>query len=156
MTWDPKQELAKRAIGIAKGKHPNGYNKQQLIAASYEVFGGFGRKILSPTYNTLKTDADVNNMRNAMAFIDGRYPAGMTDCEVVGINGDCGLDCPVFRDGRCNEPDALLGLVAEDELLSDDEKRIILENYDMPCPTPPHRPGRRASPGSTSCRTPRG
>jgi len=34
---------------------------------------------------------------------DGGYPLGMSDCYVVGINGSCGLECPVFTRGDCGE-----------------------------------------------------
>ena len=47
---------------------------------------------------------DVNNMGNAMANIDGHYPVGMSGCYVVGLNGGCGLECPVYLEGDCEEP----------------------------------------------------
>lgn len=42
---------------------------------------------------------DVGHLRNTMAR--GNYPLGMTDCEVVGINGNCGEECPVLLSGMC-------------------------------------------------------
>lgn len=30
-----------------------------------------------------------------------KYPAWMTECVVVGLNGDCGPDCPQFKRGEC-------------------------------------------------------
>ena len=33
---------------------------------------------------------------------------GMDDCYLVGINGDCGLDCPVLLDGNCETEDEML------------------------------------------------
>lgn len=129
MVWKPRVELAKRAGELAREKHPDGYNKAQLIEASREVFGGWGQKVLSPTYTPLRTEEDVDHMRNAMALIDGRYPLGMTDCEVIGINGDCGMDCPVFRAGNCGEPGDLLAFVPDDGVLTTAEKLEILEMY---------------------------
>jgi len=29
----------------------------------------------------------------------------MDDCMIVGISGNCGSDCPVFRRGECEEPE---------------------------------------------------
>ena len=29
------------------------------------------------------------------------YPVGMSSCYVVGLNGDCGLNCPVLANGDC-------------------------------------------------------
>ncbi|MGI9541941.1 MAG: hypothetical protein ACR2MX_01705 [Cyclobacteriaceae bacterium] len=108
--WNPERELVKKAAVIASDKHPNGYNKQQLIDASDEVYGGFstnpGKKI--------KTMEDVNNMGNHMSEIDGHYPRGMSGCYIVGINGGCGLDCPVYLNGDCEEPQEF-GLEPGDE-----------------------------------------
>lgn len=105
--WNPKQELIKRASDIAKEKHPEGYNKKQLIDCSKEVFGGFGETQTSIIANLrakkIETMEDVDNMGNAMAFIDGNYPVGMPGCYIVGINGGCGLDCPVYLQGDCEE-----------------------------------------------------
>lgn len=117
--WNPKQELIKRASAIAKEKYPEGYSKKQLIDCSKEVFGGFGETQTSNIANLrskkIKTMEDVNNMGNAMAFIDGNYPAGMSGCYVVGINGGCGLDCPVYLKGDCQElGDMADGLTGEE------------------------------------------
>lgn len=99
MTWNPKTELAKRAATIAKKKHPNGFNKKQLIDASHEVFGGFSTN----PFKEVKTLEDVSNMGNHMAQIDGHYPVGMSGCEIVGISGNCGIDCPVLLNGDCED-----------------------------------------------------
>ena len=32
---------------------------------------------------------------------------GMTQCEIVGISGNCGNECPVFLAGECEEPDGI-------------------------------------------------
>lgn len=126
MAWNSKIELVRAAKKIAEKKHPDGYNKKQLIEANKEVNGGFS----TTPYKTVKTHEDINNLANHMAFIDGHYPAGMSSCEVVGINGDCGLRCPVFLDGDCKE----LGewtredILASDEL-DDHEKNSVIEAY---------------------------
>jgi hypothetical protein len=92
-----KGRLAEAAAGLAGKRHPEGYGKKQLIEASREVFGGFGADQL----RVPKSDADIAHKRNAMALIEGVYPLGMSDCDVVGISGGCGRDCPVFRARRC-------------------------------------------------------
>ena len=46
-------------------------------------------------YSKIEKFDDINDRRNRMA--KGNYPVSMTNCEVVGINGDCGYDCPVWR-----------------------------------------------------------
>jgi len=113
--WSPERELVKKSAALAKDKYPNGYNKKQLIACSKEVYGGFGvtqtdHRITRP----IRTMEDVSNMGNAMANIDGHYPVGMSGCYVVGINGGCGLDCPVFLEGECGVPAEMLPLEGED------------------------------------------
>lgn len=108
MSYSDRQ-LVKRSVELAKEKNPNGFNKTQLIVTSKEVFGGFGEAIVNPLSNKpIKTMDDVGNMGDAMAFIDGGYPAGMGGCYVVGLNGGCGLDCPVYLEGDCdNEKEVL-------------------------------------------------
>lgn len=32
---------------------------------------------------------------------------GTSDCHKVGIMGGCGLDCWVYQEGRCGEPDEM-------------------------------------------------
>lgn len=100
--FNSKHELVKKSAEIASKKYPNGYNKSQLIECSKEVYDGFGAEVLS-SVRTKKicTMDDVNSMGNAMAQIDGHYPVGMSGCYVVGINGDCGLNCPVYLEGNC-------------------------------------------------------
>jgi hypothetical protein len=98
--WNEKAELVKHARKIAEENHPDGYNKKQLIDASKEVFGGYSANPLK----TIKTMDDVGNMGNHMAYIDGHYPVGMSECYVVGLNGGCGIACPVFHEGDCGEP----------------------------------------------------
>ena len=99
MVWNAKTELLKKAVVVAKETHPEGFNKSQLIEASKEVYGGFGAN----TLKEIKTLEDVSHAGNAMAQIDGHYPVGMSGCYVVGINGGCGYECPVFLNGDCDE-----------------------------------------------------
>ena len=54
----------------------------------------------------LKNEDDVAVQRNIMAFGNGNYPLSMTDCEVIGISGGCGDDCPVYKRGECKEANA--------------------------------------------------
>ena len=117
MTWNPNTELLKKAAEIAKEKHPQGFNKAQLISASNEVYGGFGT---NPS-KEIKTLEDVSHAGNAMAQIDGHYPVGMSGCEVVGINGGCGYECPVFLNGDCS---------VEQQMLTD------LVNHEISCHEP--------------------
>jgi hypothetical protein len=53
-------------------------------------------------YEKIVDEQDINDCRNNMA--KGNYPLGISDCYVVGINGDCGPECPVFKHGDCEEP----------------------------------------------------
>lgn len=87
----------------AKARHPNGYSKAQLIECSKSVFGGRGRSLFLPVV----TEEDINHQRNAMAFIDGRYPLGMDDCTTVGLSGGCGPSCPALLGGRCEFQEGL-------------------------------------------------
>ena len=54
---------------------------------------------LATMYQPVKTMEDVNDLHSIM--IQGNYPASMTSCEVCGINGNCGLECPALIDGEC-------------------------------------------------------
>ena len=56
-------------------------------------------------YDEIKTDSDISRLRNEM--IKGNYPASISDCEVVGINGDCGKNCPVYLRGDCECEDEI-------------------------------------------------
>ncbi len=46
-------------------------------------------------FGDVKTERDIKRLRKLM--IKGNYPASISDCYVVGINGNCGTDCPVFK-----------------------------------------------------------
>ena len=54
-------------------------------------------------YRKISTEKQINHARNAMVA-DGHFGAGMCDCDVVGINGDCGPEtCPVYLVSKyCN------------------------------------------------------
>lgn len=126
--FSSKRELVKRALEIAKTEHPGGFNKQKLIDASKKVYGGFGETQVAGSFTTkpIKTMEDVNNMGNAMAQIDGHYPVGMSGCYVVGLNGGCGLDCPVYLDAECGNP----GEMSDGgNNLSEEEVRLHIEMY---------------------------
>jgi len=115
--FNSNTELVKRAAEIAKTEHPDGFNKGQLIDASKKVYDGFGETQVAGSFvsKPIKTMEDVNNMGNAMAQIDGHYPVGMSGCYVVGLNGGCGLDCPVYLEGDCGEPQEFEGTFCTDE-----------------------------------------
>ena len=57
------------------------------------------KRLIAESYTPIKNEKDIDNRRAKM--IGGNYPASTTDCEVVGINGDCGKQCPVFLRGEC-------------------------------------------------------
>jgi hypothetical protein len=102
--WSRKREINKRSIAEAERNHPEGFKtvgemKAAAIKAKETLFGGFAQN----PFKEVVTLDDVANQRNAMALIDGNYPLSMTDCEVVGISGYCGLGCPVLLDGRCED-----------------------------------------------------
>lgn len=124
MTWNPKVELIKHAVELAKEKHPEGFNKAKLIECSEEVFGGFGANPNKP----IQTHEDIAHMQNRMAKVDGGYPLGMSGCEVVGINGGCGATCPVFKVGECGEPQEFDKEFLIDEL-GQEEAEEVMEYY---------------------------
>ena len=55
-------------------------------------------------YSKIATERDIDRSRRAM-IEDGHFGAGMSDCFVVGINGNCGEGCPVWQDGECESFD---------------------------------------------------
>ena len=44
---------------------------------------------------------------------------GMTDCELVGITGGCGDDCPVFLAGKCESEDEILESLQDNDTLEE-------------------------------------
>lgn len=124
--WNLKQELVKKSVQIAKEKYPDGFNKNQLIECSEEVYGGFATN----PFKELKTMDDVRNKGNYFSEIDGHYPRGMSGCYVVGLSGGCGVECPVFRQGDCKEvgglAEALMECLEEDEISEPEFIKITL------------------------------
>ena len=121
--WNPQRELVKHASIIATDKHPEGYNKQQLIAASTEVFGGYATNPVKE----VKTHEQATNYANYLSEIDGGYPRGLSTCFAVGISGNCGVDCDQFTDGNCESPEFEL-----DEILDthgEEEGIAIADRY---------------------------
>jgi len=45
---------------------------------------------------------------NALAA-SNNYPVGTSDCFTVGISGGCGPKCFVYRKGKCNESQEMIG-----------------------------------------------
>ena len=100
------ERLLKLTREECKKRFPGGFNKQQMIDVSEEIKKR--ERISDPVnFGKIKTDRDVDLQRSNM-INDGGYPASISDCEVIGINGDCSVHCPVFKDGICDN-------VSEDE-----------------------------------------
>jgi len=99
------KNLIKLSIERAEKEFPNGFNKIQLIEISETI-----KKELKNSdpilFGKIETENDIVSQRNNM--IDGNYPASISDCEVVGINGDCGKECPVFMRGDCENAEEVL------------------------------------------------
>jgi hypothetical protein len=81
-------------------------------------------RYVEPFFDMPKTRYEINAKRNKMA--QGNYPLGMSDCEVVGISGMCGLECCVYQDGECSEPEEFLEHKAKDMTWDD-----LANHYDM-------------------------
>lgn len=101
--WSPKRELIRFARQLLPKDR---FNKQDLIKATERVFGGFGSAILQEhEHKAVDNTEDIAHQRNAMALIDGHYPLSMTDCEVCGISGSCGPNCPAKGSVECSLDD---------------------------------------------------
>lgn len=85
----------------------------------------------APLYTKLNNLDQVRDLRNSMAC--GNYPLSMTNCEVCGINGDCGLECPVFVIGECHleDPEEFVSCNSEHFDFGSDDFQEMIENY--PC-----------------------
>ena len=60
-----------------------------------------GASYMSLGYGSeIDTQEKLNEQRSALVN-NGNYPIDMSDCYVVGITGDCGKQCPVFKRGEC-------------------------------------------------------
>jgi hypothetical protein len=49
---------------------------------------------------------ESDKMANILAT--GNYPAGLDGCFTVGISGGCGVNCFVYQDGECTEPEEFI------------------------------------------------
>jgi hypothetical protein len=56
---------------------------------------------ISRIWQQTRNQKEINKVRNDMA--KGNYPLSMSDCEVVGIQGNCGPECPVKLRGDCKD-----------------------------------------------------
>ena len=69
-------------------------------------------------YKPCKTMEDAEHLINTMAA-RGNYPI-MAACDAIAINGDCGLQCPVLKEGDCGFIDERIddfGVVAVNEAI---------------------------------------
>ncbi|MFA6235665.1 MAG: hypothetical protein WC824_15960 [Bacteroidota bacterium] len=73
--------------------------KRNLRDQERQKYGKWAGIDPSKFYLPIENQADIDALRAAMA--DGNYPVSIPDCYVVGINGDCGPNCPVFLRGEC-------------------------------------------------------
>jgi len=86
--------------------------KQKLRKERPQLFHGIKKGSIctkdgpASIYTPISNQQDVEDLRNNMAC--GNYPLGMTDCEVIGINGDCGSRCPVLLRDECEYQDEML------------------------------------------------
>lgn len=72
-----------------------------------------------PIYTPIRNEQDVEDLRNSMAC--GNYPLTMTDCEVIGINGDCGSNCPVLLREECEYQDEMLDAYYESPQIEEEK-----------------------------------
>lgn len=70
-------------------------------------------------FHDVETPEDIGHLRNVMAR--GNYPASISDCFVVGINGNCGGGCPVLKRGECETQDEM------EAELSDEDRAALAE-----------------------------
>ena len=50
-------------------------------------------------------------------MIGDYYPASMSDCDRIGMAGNCGPDCSVYLASKCNVPDEMIPRLDSDEFL---------------------------------------
>lgn len=70
---------------------------------------GEGFRLLPDGRAEILTIVPINNgaLYHPCTAHDPRLPAGLSDCYVVGISGNCGGGCPVLREGRCETQDEM-------------------------------------------------
>lgn len=57
-----------------------------------------------------------DDFRSSVKIEEALFGAiGTSDCHKVGIMGGCGLDCLVYREGKCPEPDEMVDRFECDE-----------------------------------------
>ena len=68
---------------------------------------------------------ESDKMANILAT--GNYPVGLDGCFTVGISGGCGVNCFVYQDGECTEPEEFI----EDKYkeMTDEEIKQFKELY---------------------------
>ena len=121
------QRLIKLTIEECKKRFPNGYTKSQMVSISDEIKKR--QKICNPVlFGKIESDDDIVKQRNNM-IADGHYPASISSCEVVGINGDCGIKCPVFLNGDCKleDEDSFVNCINKD--VEDEEELDNINIY---------------------------
>ena len=65
----------------------------------------------------------MNDIPFHIRFEEAMYGAvGTSDCHQVGIMGGCGLDCWVYQDGRCGEPDEVIEGITDQETIDEHYK----------------------------------
>lgn len=60
-----------------------------------------------------KDETEAIQHGNALANT-GNYPVGTSGCFNVGISGGCGIDCYVYLDGHCEEPQEFIGYLSDE------------------------------------------
>ncbi len=82
----------------------------------------------------ITTLEEANQRGNYFSEVDGHYPRGMSVCEIVGISGDCGFDCPDFTAGTCEQGASMLEAFLKTRETSipmdDEELNPLLDLYE--------------------------
>lgn len=98
-----RYETVQKFLLEAKKKYPEiktiGELKEKALEIQKEYFGTTSK---NPMFiHDVSTEEGVSRAGNHMAEF-GNYPLGMSVCEVVGINGGCGIKCPQHKRGDCD------------------------------------------------------
>lgn len=92
------------AVDRVRKRYPDGFSKKDLIKCHREVedetYGKFGSGGPGLGVARIVTREDLSHAHNALVAT-GSYPASMSECEVVGLSGNCGDACPLFQRGGC-------------------------------------------------------